>query len=69
MTQKAQQKRMLAIKLADTMNAIEGVPVTANARQLSMRWAHGEITGKQMKTLLLSSHKKMAASQAEYAHD
>ena len=69
MTQKAQQKRITAIKVADTLNAIEGVPVSLNARQLSDRWARGEITGQQMKALLLSSHKKMAANQGHRTHD
>lgn len=69
MTQKAHQKRVAAVKVADTLNAIEGVPVTTNARQLSARWAKGEITGKQMKSLLLSSHKKMAANQGHRTHD
>ncbi len=68
MTQKAHQKRIAAVKVADALNAIEGVPVSANARQLSARWARGEISGEQMKSLLLSSHKKMAANQEHRAH-
>lgn len=69
MTQKTRQKRIVAVKVADALNAIEGVPVTSNARQLSFRWARGEITGGQMKELLLSSHKKMAANQRQQAHE
>ena len=69
MTQKAHEKRITAVKVADTINAIEGVPVSPHARQLSDRWARGEITGQQMKALLLSSHKKMAANQGHQPYD
>lgn len=52
-------KRISAIKLADTLNKIEGVPVSEYARQLSEKWARGEITGQQMKESLIASHKKV----------
>ena len=52
-------KRLLAIKLADTFNKIEGAPVSDYARQLSEKWAKGEITGQQMKEALIASHKKV----------
>lgn len=52
-------KRKSAIKLADTLNKIEGVPVSEYARQLSEKWARGEITGQQMKEALIASHKKV----------
>ena len=52
-------KRKSAIKLADTLNKIEGVPVSEYARQLSEKWAKGEITGQQMKEALIASHKKV----------
>ncbi len=52
-------KRLSAIKLADTLNKIEGAPVTDYARQLSEKWAKGEITGQQMKEALIASHKKV----------
>ena len=52
-------KRISAIKLADTLNKIEGVPVSEHARQLSEKWAKGEITGQQMKAALIASHKKV----------
>lgn len=51
-------KRTAAIKVADTLNSIEGVPVTAFARELSAKWAKGEITGAQMKAFLLEKHRK-----------
>lgn len=52
-------KRISAIKLADTLNKIEGAPVSDYARQLSEKWAKGEITGQQMKEALIASHKKI----------
>ena len=52
-------KRLSAIKLADTLNKIEGAPVSDYARQLSEKWAKGEITGQQMKEALIVSHKKV----------
>ena len=53
-----QQRRQNAVRVADAMNKIEGVPVTAFARELSTKWANGEISGEQMKTALLAKHKK-----------
>ena len=52
-------KRLSAIKLADTLNKIEGTPVSDYARQLSEKWAKGEISGQQMKEALIASHKKV----------
>ena len=42
-------KRTTAIKVADALNSIEGVPVSAFAKELSAKWAKGEITGADMK--------------------
>ncbi len=60
MTQVQRSRRIAAVKLADAINAIEGVPVREYAKTLSHCWARGEITGEQMKAALLASHKKMA---------
>ncbi len=54
-------KRIAAVKTADAINAIEGVPVSNYAILLSSAWARGELTGEQMKSALLASHIKMAA--------
>lgn len=54
-------RRIAAVKAADAINAIEGVPVSDYAKTLSICWAKGEITDQQMKAALLASHKKMAA--------
>ena len=48
------QRRIAAVKTADAINA------TDYARELSTRWAKGEITGEQMKAALLASHRKLA---------
>lgn len=55
------ERRIAAVKTADAINAIEGVPVTDYAKTLSKCWAKGELTGEQMKAALIASHKKMAA--------
>lgn len=63
MTVAARERRMQAVKLADALNAIEGVPVSEYAKMLSRRWANGELTGEQMKEALLASHRKLAAQE------
>ena len=59
MTAKQLSRRVAAVKTADAINAIEGVPVSDYARTLSLCWARGEITGEQMKAALLA-HRRMA---------
>jgi len=54
-----ENRRVIAVKTADAINAIGGVPVSDYARELSMRWAKGEITGEQMKELLRKSHREI----------
>ena len=49
-------KRTTAIKVADALNSIEGVPVSAFAKEFSAKWAKGEITGADMK----AKHKKIS---------
>ena len=53
-------KRQTAVRVADTLNKIEGVPVTEFAKELSSKWAKGEITGAQMKTMLIQKHKRIS---------
>ena len=48
-------KRTTAIKVADALNSIEGVPVSAFAKELSAKWAKGEITAA-----LIAKHKKIS---------
>lgn len=51
-------RRKAAVKVADTLNRIEGIPVTDKARQLSDKWVQGQITGEEMKAALLAMHKR-----------
>lgn len=53
------EKRKIAIKVADSINSIEGDPVSENAKKLSQQWAKGEITADQMKKLLLSHYVRV----------
>ena len=55
-------RRIAAVKAADAINAVEGVPVSDYAKTLSACWARGEITDQQMKDALLASHRKLAAA-------
>lgn len=50
-------KRITAIKVADAINKIEGVPISDNAYELSDKLAKGEITGQQMEEALIIKHK------------
>ena len=63
MTVMAKKRRIQAVKLADALNAIEGVPVSDYAKTLSQCWANGELTGNQMKEALLACHRKLAAQE------
>lgn len=60
MTAKQINRRIAAVKTADAINAMEGVPVSNYARTLSACWVRGEISGAQMKSALLAAHKRMA---------
>ncbi len=55
-------RRIAAVKAADAISAIEGIPVSDYAKTLSACWARGEITDQQMKDALLASHRKLAAA-------
>ena len=56
-------KRLGAVKTADEINALKGVPVSADAKLLSGKWVRGELTGEQMKQALLNLHRKIAAEE------
>ncbi len=56
-------KRLVAVKAADAINAIKGVPVSADTKLLSGKWVRGELTGEQMKQELLELHRKIAAEE------
>lgn len=63
MTIAAKERRIQAVKLADALNAIEGVPVSEYTKMLSHCWANGDLTGEQMKEALLASHYRLAAQE------
>ena len=63
MTAAKKERRIQAVKLADALNAMEGVPVSNYARTLSACWARGELTSEQMKSALLAAHRKMAEKE------
>ena len=52
-------KRYQAVKLADAINAIEGVPVSQYAIDLSHMWADGNLSGEQMISALLARYKSI----------
>lgn len=58
MSPKEINKIRIAIKVADAINSIEGVPVSDYAAELSNQWANGVITASQMKQMLLNVHRK-----------
>lgn len=49
MRQNQIQRRMRAVKIADAINNIEGVPVSGGAKELSTLWANGELSSSEMK--------------------
>ena len=53
MTTQQFNRRVAAVKTA--------APVSDYARMLSLSWAKGEITGEQMKSALMSFHRKIAS--------
>ena len=60
-------RRVAAVKTADAINAIEGVPVSQYAKQLSLCWARGELTGEQMQAALQVYHNSIAERVRNHA--
>ena len=58
MSPQAEARRKNAIIVANTLNKIEGVPVTDFAIELSTKWAKGDISGTQMREMLIKKHKR-----------
>ncbi len=67
MTSPIRSRRAETVKLADTLNSIEWVPVSDYVKEFSQSWVNGELTGKQMKTALLAFHKKIGEQEAQPA--
>lgn len=57
------KKRIIAVKTADAINAIEGAEISDYAKMLSKSWAFGQLTDNQMKQALLAYHKKIATQE------
>lgn len=53
------QKRKRAVKIADAINGIEGVPVSVFAKDLSDKWVQGTISDSQMIEMLVNVHRKV----------
>ena len=57
MLDKTKEKRLRAVKIANAINSIEGVPLPDKVKQISERWANGEITSEQMKKEVIAIYK------------
>jgi len=55
---KTYPRRLRAVRVANAVNKVEGVPVTEAAQRLSIQWANGEITGDAMKSALIATHRQ-----------
>lgn len=52
------KKRKRAVKIANAVNSIEGVPASESSKLLSDRWSNGEISIEQMRAELLMKYKR-----------
>ena len=53
------QKRKRAVKIADAISSINGVPVSDLAKELSDKWVQGNISDSEMKKILVKAHKRI----------
>ena len=58
MSPKQIEKRIKAVKMADAINNIEGVPVSDMAKELSALWVSGSISSADMKRILVETHRR-----------
>ena len=58
MRQNQIQRCMKAVKIADAINNIEGVPVSGKAKELSTLWVNGELSSSEMKKIIIDAHKR-----------
>ena len=54
------KKRKRAVKIANAVNSIEGVPVSEEVKHIQARFAKGELTSEQMKTEVISFCKRLS---------
>lgn len=52
------EKRRKAVKVADAINNIEGVPISEKAKELSTLWVNGELSSSEMKKIIIDAHKR-----------
>ena len=57
-----ERNRRRAMRIADAINATEGVPVQTDAHSISLQWARGEISSAEMKQKLIAKHYRPAAA-------
>ena len=53
------QKRKRAVKIADAISSINGVPISDFAKELSDKWVQGNISDSEMKEMLVKAHKRI----------
>lgn len=53
------QKRKRAVKIADAISSINGVPISDFAKELSDKWVQGNVSDSQMIETLVNAHKQM----------
>lgn len=52
------KKRKRAVKIANAVNSIEGIPASESSKLLSDRWSNDEISIEQMRAELLVKYKR-----------
>ena len=62
MSDAEKNKRRRAVRIADAINATEGVPVQTDAHTISLQWARGEISSTEMKQKLIAKHYRSAVA-------
>ena len=58
MSPKQIERRIRAVKMADAINNIEGVPVSDRAKELSALRVNGSISSAEMKRILIETHRR-----------
>ena len=53
------KKRKRAVKIADAISNINGVPISDFAKELSQKWAEGTISDSEMIEEIVNSHKRV----------
>ena len=59
MLDKNKEKRLRAVKIAKTINSIEGVPVPEETEEIFSQWIDGKITDEQLTSAILSIFTKV----------